>query len=127
VAVPTTAFPPGIYVTKIILDPPEPKSNELVQFSVVFHNTTGQPQTYRWFIKIFAPEQKNSFGETPKNTRVLPPGQWQLKGEPNWKTGTFFGCLFFTARVFWVNDDNQVFEFLSVDGKSVGKDFTVCP
>jgi len=100
-ALPTPVIPPGVYVTAIVLDPPAPKSNELAQFSVVFLNTTGQPQTYRWFVKIFAPEQRNSFGETPKNTRVLPPGQWQLKGEPNWKTGTFFGCLFFTARAFW--------------------------
>jgi hypothetical protein len=126
-ATPIPAAAPGIYVTALDMRTTELKSNDLAQFTPTFLNTTGQPQTIRWFIKIFKSDQIPSFGETPKNTSTLPFGASQFQAESNWKTGTFFGCLWFSAGVFWVDDNNQVIELLKPDGKPLRKDFSVCP
>lgn len=126
-ATPTLGIPPGVYATAIKVEPQSAKSNEKPQFTVTFLNTTGQSQKYRWFIKIFSPEQIPSFGETPKVENDIPPGTSQLKALSEWRTQTFFSCLSFTARVFWVNAENQVIEFLKPDRSSPGTEFSVCP
>ncbi len=126
-ATPLPAVAPGVYVVGITLNPVSPRSNETPQFSAQFLNTTGQPQTFKWFIKIFKSDQVPSYGETPKNQTEILPGTFQFNAESNWKTGTFFGCLFFTARVFWVDQDNKAIEFVMPDGKNSSKDFSVCP
>jgi len=126
-ATPAPSAPSGVYVTAIKIEPQSVKSNEMPQFTVTFLNTTGQTTKYRWFIKIFAPDQTPSFGETPKIESDIPPGTSQLKALSEWRTQTFFGCLFFTARVFWVDADNQVREFLKPDRVNPGAGFNVCP
>jgi hypothetical protein len=124
---PTLGISPGVYVTAIKIEPLSAKSNEMPQFTVTFLNTTGQTTRYRWFIKIFSPDQTPSFGETPKVESDISPGASQLKALSEWRTQTFFGCLFFTARVFWVDADNRVDELLKPDQSSPGTGFSVCP
>jgi hypothetical protein len=124
---PTPGISPSVYVTAIRIEPLSAKSNEMPQFTVTFLNTTGQTKRYRWFIKIFSPDQTPSFGETPKIESDIPLSTSQLKALSEWRTQTFFGCLFFTARVFWVDADNQVNEFLKPDQTSPGTGFSVCP
>jgi hypothetical protein len=126
-ATPTLGISPGVYVTAIKIEPLSAKSNEMPQFTVTFLNPTGQAKKYRWFIKIFSPDQTPSFGETPKMESDIPPSTSQLKALSEWRTQTFFGCLFHTARVFWVDADNQVNEFLKPDQSSPGTSFSVCP
>ena len=124
---PTLAIPPGIYVTAIKIEPAEARSDQAPVFTATFLNTTGQVQTYRWFVKIYTPDQPQSFGETPKVDSAIPSGTAQLKAAPEWKTRTFFGCLWFVARVFWVDQDNRVIEFLKPNGTSPATGFAVCP
>jgi hypothetical protein len=127
IATPTLGIPPGVYVSAIKIDPPSAKSNQVPQITVTFVNTTGQVKRYRWFIKIFAPDQTPSFGETPKVESDIAPATSQLKALSEWRTQTFFNCLSFTARAFWVDADNQVIEFLKPDRSSPGTGFSVCP
>ena len=123
----TPIFPPGVYVTAIKVDPSVAKPNQPPQFTVTFLNTTAQTQTFTWYIKIFAPDQQNSFGETTKITNDIPANTSQLAAIPNWQTQTFFGCLFFTARTFWADPNGGADEFLRPDGSSPGTTLSVCP
>jgi hypothetical protein len=118
---------PSVFVTAIKIDPPSARSNESPQFTVTFLNATGQPRPYRWFVKIYAPDQTPSFGETSKVGSVLPINTTQLKSASDWKTQTFFDCLSFVARAFWADADNQVHEFMKPDGSNPATAFTVCP
>ncbi len=121
--------PPGVYATAIRVDPAAPKRNAGVRFHVMFWNNTGSPQTYRWRIRIFEPDKRNSFGDTTPITSNLPNGVIELASSDNWKVGGPGDCLPFIARVFAIDPgNNQEFELLKPDasgGPAVG--FQVCP
>jgi hypothetical protein len=119
--------PPGVYVSAITIEPTEVRSDQSPQFSATFVNTTAQAQTYRWFIKVFAQDQSQSFGETPKLDSTIPTGVVQIKATSEWKTRTFFVCLWFVARAFWVDTDNHVVEFAKPNGPGGYTSFSVCP
>jgi len=123
----TPVIPPGVYVTAIKVDPSVAKSNQTPQFTVTFLNTTAQTQRFTWYIKIFAPDQQNSFGETTKITNDIPANSSQLPAIANWQTQTFFGCLPFTARAFWVDPNGDAVEFLRPTGSTLATAFSVCP
>jgi hypothetical protein len=123
----TPAVAPGVYVTAIKINPLSVPSNQTPQFSITFLNTTGIAQPYRWFVKIYEPDQPQSFGETSKVDNTIAIGTSQLAAPMDWKTQTFFSCLPFIARAFWVDQDNNVNEFLKPDGKSPATGFQVCP
>jgi len=117
----------SVFVTAVTASPSSARSNESPQFAVTFLNTTGQTQTYRWFVKVYGADPSRSFGETTKTDSDLPANTTQLKSASDWKTQTFFDCLPFTARVFWVDGENQVHEFQKPDGSNPTTTFTVCP
>jgi len=123
----TPAPPRSVFVTAIKIDPLSVRSNQSPHFTATFLNTTGQTQSYRWFVKIYTPDQSQSFGETSKVDNDIPPSTTQLKSASDWKTQTFFDCLSFIARVFWVDADNQVHEFLKPNGTNPATGLTVCP
>lgn len=129
----TPPSPPGVYVIGLAIDNPAAKSNDTPVFTATFLNTTGQTQTYTWYVKIFSPDQPSSFGETAKVPNNIPPGIAQFQAAANWKTRTFFGCLYFTARAFFwdtsgqINPFVQAYEFLKPDGSSLVTAFSVCP
>jgi hypothetical protein len=124
----TPVPPQSVFVTEIKVDRPTARSNEAPQFTATFLNTTGQMKTYRWFVKVYAPDDPSrSFGETSKVDSVLPINTTQLKSSSDWKTQSFFDCLSFVARVFWVDGENQVHEFQKLDGSNPAIPFTVCP
>ncbi len=125
--IPTPTIPPGVFVTAIKIDPTPAKSNEPPQFTVTFLNTTGKPQTYRWFVKIYAPNQPQSFGETSREDSAIAPNTSQLKSTSDWKTTTVLECMPLIARVFWVDQNNQVIEFMKLNGSSPATGFNVCP
>lgn len=128
-ASPTIAAPPGFWSTTITVDPPAPKRGTFATFSVTFLNTSGSSQTYRWFVKVFQPDQRNSFGETSKLSTTFPPGTTTLAAPADWKIGVIGDCLPFIARVFWVDPNDQtVHEFVKPDqsgGPAAG--FQECP
>lgn len=125
-ATPLPVIPSGVYVTALTIDPLQARSDQAPDFFVTFLNTTGQPQTYRWFIKIYS-NQPQSFGETPKLVGEVPVGIAMLQANSQWKTRTFFDCLWFTARVFWIDEENQVHEFSKPNATNLGTGFSVCP
>lgn len=127
VATATPAILPGVYATAIQIDPTPAKSEEAPQFTVAFLNTTGSAKTYRWFVKLYQQDQPQSFGETPKTASDIPTNTTQLKANSDWKTTTVVQCLFLIARVFWVDENNQVHEFLKPDGNNPATGFYVCP
>lgn len=123
--------PPGVYVTKIRLDPPAPKSGpDYVTFYATFQNTTGKMQQYKWLVKIYtADDSSHSFGETAALVSNIPPGTTELASAANWRTNPL-SCLPLTARVFFVNPDlgADPFEFKKPDGSAgVATNFQVCP
>ncbi len=122
----TPTIPPGIYVTAIQVEPTTPKSNQEPVFHVTFLNTTSRVQKYRWFVKIYKPEETSSFGETARGEREIPLKTSQLLSLASWKT-LIMECTPFIARVFWVDAENQVHELLKPDGNSPAKGFNVCP
>jgi hypothetical protein len=127
----TRAFPsatiwPGLFVAGVQLDPPEPKDRQTPTFKVTFLNTLGQTVQYRWFIKIFRPEQKQSFGETAKLNSDIPPGTTVLAAVPNWKGVAGEPCNAFTARVFYQAPDNTILEFPKPGGDTFAFYFWVC-
>jgi hypothetical protein len=126
-ATPTSTPPAGIFVSAIKIDPTPARSNDFPQFTVTFLNTTGQPQTYRWFIKVYMPDQPQSFGETSKIESVLAPKTSAVRAFSDWKTTVVLNCLFFIGRVFWVDENNQVHEFLKSNATSPATGFYVCP
>lgn len=126
-AKPTPTTLPGVFVTAVKIDPIAPRSNQDPRFIVTFLNTTGQAKPYRWFVKIYTPDQSPSFGETTRIDTDIPTKTSQLESGGGWKTQTYFDCLAFIARVFWVDQDHQVSEFLKPDGRSPATGFSVCP
>lgn len=117
----------GVFVTTLKIDPTPAKSNEAPLFTVTFLNTTGQPQAYRWFVKVYLPGQPQSFGETSRMDSDLPPNTPWVKSVSDWKTISLLQCTFFIARVFWADQNNQVTEFMRPDGSSPAAGFNVCP
>jgi hypothetical protein len=124
---PTPSIPAGVYATAIKIEPAPAKSDEPPQFTVTFLNTTGVTQTYRWFVKVYQQDQPKSFGETSKTDSDIPTHTAQLTAAADWKTTTVVQCLFLIARVFSVDDNNQVHEFLKPDGYNPATGFYVCP
>ncbi len=127
-ASPTIAAPPGIYAVSIRLDPASPKVNQFVTFYVTFLNNVGETKRFRWFVKIYRPDERNSFGETAKKDDDFPVGRIELQSQSNWRVGGFADCQPFFARAFWYDADTTlVTEFLKTDGQSVNTGFSVCP
>jgi hypothetical protein len=128
VATNTSVAPPGMYGVSIRLSPTTPKVNEFVTFYVTFLNNTGETKRFRWFVKIFRPDERNSFGETAKKDDDFPVGRIELQSPNNWRVGGFADCQPFFARAFWYDTDTTlVTEFLRTDGQSVNQGFSVCP
>ncbi len=127
-ATPTINAPPGVYVTNIRVSPPQPRRGENVTFFVTFLNTAGSPQSYRWVVLVYKPEQKNSFGESAPMLSMIPVGQTEQASSDNWAIRGGCDPTTMTARVFWVDSDNRKTEFLKPD-RSGGPahEFLSCP
>jgi hypothetical protein len=116
---------PGMYANTIQTDPKEPKSGYMT-FKVTFLNSTGGTVYLRWFVKIFEPDKRNSFGETAKVASTIPVGSVTVSSGNDW--GTKVGvCTTYVARVFWVDAANSIFEMNRSDGTSTASSFTICP
>lgn len=128
-ATPTINAPPGVWATAIRVDPTAPKRGQGVKFIVSFLNTTGTQQGFRWRVRIFEPDKRNSFGDTTPLDSSIPPGASELVSSDNWKVTGPGDCLAFFARVFQVDPNSkQESEFIKPDqsgGPAAG--FQVCP
>jgi hypothetical protein len=128
-ASPTIVAPPGFWAITITLDPPAPKRGTFVTFNVTFMNATGTSQTYRWFVKIYEPDKRNSFGETSKLTTTFQPGTTTLAAPADWKIGAVGDCQPYIARVFWEDFNSKVVtEFIKPDQSGgPAASFQECP
>ena len=125
----TISAPPGVWVISIRVDPVKPTRGQPATFFVTFLNTTGSAQTYRWRIRVFEPDKKNSFGDTATVDTSLPLGTSEQASANNWKVTGPGDCLTFLARVFSVDfSTRQETEFIKPDqsgGQAI--QFQVCP
>jgi hypothetical protein len=121
--------PPGVYATAIRVEPKDPKRGQFVKFVVTFLNTTATPQAYRWRIRIFEPDKRNSFGDTSPIDSTIPLGTSELASAENWRVGGPGDCMSFFARVFWIDPGSkQETEFSKPDGTGgPATAFQVCP
>ncbi len=128
-ASPTIHAPPGVYATSIRVDPKEPKRGAFVKFWVTFLNTTGIVQAYRWRIRIFEPDKRNSFGDTTPLDTNIPVGTSEFASMDNWRVTGPGDCLSFFARAFSVDPNSrQEAEFIKPDGSGgPAAQFSVCP
>lgn len=123
----TPQYPPGLYVAEIQVDPPEPKDRQVPTFKVTFLNTFEQPVNIRWFVKIYEPEGKQSFGETAKLESSMPVGTTTIDAPANWRAVGADPCRQFIARVFTEAADKSILEFPKPGGDSFHLYFSVCP
>jgi len=128
-ASPTIAAPPGVWALSIAVDPGSAKRGTFVVFNVTFLNTLQGPQAYRWFVKVFEPDKRNSFGETSKSNSNIALGVSTLQAPVDWKVGGPGDCLSFIARVFWEDPGSKVVtEFIKPDQTGgPAANFQVCP
>ncbi len=124
---PAAQYPPGLYVSSVQVDPPEPKDRQTPTFKVTFLNTFEQPINVRWFVKIYEPEGKQSFGETAKLDSSVPVGTTTIDAVANWRAVGGNPCRQFIARIFSETADKTVLEFPKPGGDSVHLYFSVCP
>ena len=124
----TISAPPGTWALAIAIDPASAKRGVFVSFNVTFLNSTGTPQGYRWFIKIYEPDARNSKGETSKLNSTFPPGTTTLQAPADWKINVS-DCTPYIARVYWEDfNSHQVTEFIKPDQSGgPAANFQVCP
>ncbi len=122
-----SGIPPGVYVGGMWLEPKEPKDGQYPTFNVSFINNTEGTLYYKWYVKIYEPDKKNSFGETAKVDSTLPRGITVVPSAANWKAVGGNPCRQFIARVFYVAPDKTILEFPKPGGDNLWHYFTVCP
>ncbi|MDE3091727.1 MAG: PD40 domain-containing protein, partial [Chloroflexota bacterium] len=122
----TPAVPPGVYVTAVRTDPAEVKNGQFPTFYVTFLNTLGITANYNWYIKIFEPDKKQSFGETAKVASQIPTGRNTFASVPNWKALGATTCKPYIARIFYVAPDNTILEFSKPEGDTFQFYLSIC-
>lgn len=126
-ASPAPQVAPGVYVTNLRIDPSQPMNGQNPTFYVSFLNTYSTPMTYTWFIKVFEPDKRQSFGEESKVGNVMPVGTSTFPSATNWKAPGEQPCRPFIARVFYyMAQENAVVEFSTPEGNAFLIDFKVC-
>jgi Tol biopolymer transport system component len=118
---------PGIYASVKETNPREPRSGQSIIFNVTFLNSTGGTVYQKWFVKIFEPDKKNSFGETAKVSSTIPVGSGVFSTGADWNPGRIGVCTTFIARVFGVDAANTIYELNKSDGSSTATSIAICP
>ena len=127
---PTISAPPGVWAVSVRVDPLKGTRGQPVNFYVTFLNNTSGPTTYRWRIRIFEPDKKNSFGDTATVDTSLPVGiSEQAAYKDSWKVTGPGDCISFFARAFSVDFSTKLeTEFLKPDQSGgPAAQFQVCP
>ena len=125
----TTVAPgSGLFVTSMRLDPAQPGHNQDIIFYPTFNNTSGIVQNYAW--KVFVYNAASPASPVLDTTSVQ--GAFATGTTTEGKAGSTyrFGatgnqCDYFFARVGFLEGDKRVF-FMSADGKTFEKGFSIC-
>ncbi len=125
--------PPGLYVTKLQLDPAQPNFGDQVGFKVTIMNTTGDLKVLRWLVKIFkctqdpcaADDFRRSFGETMSMETQFVPGSLEVTAPKNWTTG--IGACTYVAQPHYIDPvTQQVLPFPQTNGQPLYYVFKMC-
>ncbi len=126
-APPTPVIPSGLYVTTLDIVPETPTRGLELDFYATFANTTGVVQNFRWVTYIYRPDSPvKAFGQTTTTSSSVTIGAHTQKSQGFWKLPLGGPCENFTARVVWMDQNNQTTPFLRPDGQPLEKSFTVC-
>lgn len=125
---PTTInAPPGLYVTAIRVDPPEPHAGNQITFYANFLNTMGSVQQYRWCVEIYTPDDlRRSKGITTCTNQDIPEGASEL-ASTGWNQERIGGCVLYLAYPIWEDQARARTRFPKPEGGDIWKDFTLCP
>ena len=124
-----SAAPPGLYVTSMRLDPPQPTHTQSISFYVSFLNTASGDQNVKWVILIYrADNPTRSFSQTAVNQTAFSSGATADFAAPgSFKLGsTGNTCDYFSARVDQIDANNKETDMTTPDGKTFEKGFTIC-
>lgn len=122
----TPTFQPGVYVTAMRIDPPQPKRRFDMTFLATFLNTTGAVQNYRLVAFVYRPDQTRPMGQSFTNAVSIPPGTSELPA-PGWVLTGPGGCEDFTVRMGWVDEQKHETIFNLPGGQVFQIPVTVCP
>jgi hypothetical protein len=127
-AVPTKPLlAPGVYVTNIRPEPPNPKNVESIRFFVSFQNTAG-PLKFQWCVYIFPAGQRGPIGQTSCNQWVdFPLGSYEYATLNTWHLGPGQPCTDLFVQVQGIETDGKRLIFKTAEGKENGMYFRVCP
>lgn len=122
----TVALPPGVYVTNLVVQPPQPRSADDITFVGTFENSTGQLQQYNWCVEIFRPDDvSKSVGITTCRTFDVTQGTSQGTAS-GWKVREG-ACTQYLARAISEDQAKARSAFLKPDNQPFWLNFTVCP
>lgn len=125
-ASPTANVSPGIYVTSLRVEPPEPKSADDIVFYATMLNTTGQAQQFDLCVEIFNPDSlKRSVGITTCRPQPVAEGTSEVPTN-GWKTREG-SCVQYLAKAIFEDQTKARVTFLKPDGDNFWLNFTVCP
>ncbi len=124
---------PGIYVTKLVLDPPAPNFGDAIGFKVTLLNSTGQGQTYRWLVKVFqcsqnpcvAEDFRKSFGESTSQDSTIPTGTTELTAPKHLSIG-LGACTYVAMPHYYDPITQQPTPFLQTNGQPMYYVFSLC-
>ncbi|MGB8645043.1 MAG: hypothetical protein WCF84_07380 [Anaerolineae bacterium] len=117
---------PGIYVSRITMDPIPLPNGEPPNFNVTFVNTTGAPYPYKWFIQIYRGDTNKRFGDTKWRNMNIDPGTNTLAAVQGWSVKVRGGCEPYYAQAEYVADDGSRVAFPNLSGNIARVAFNVC-
>lgn len=119
--------PPGVYVTALRVDPPEPRAGSPITFYSNFLNTMGSPQQYRYCVEIFTPDDlRRSKGITTCTQQEIPAGESEIPST-GWNQQQVGGCILYLAYPIWEDGARARTRFQKPEGGEIWKDFNLCP
>lgn len=124
---PTPVIPAGLYGTSLDLVPDPPTRGINLEFYATFANTTSAVQNFRWIVYLYRSDNPiKSYGETTVTSSSIPLGAQTQKSLGYWKLPLGGPCENFTARVAWIDQNNQSAPFRRPDGTVDERAITVC-
>ena len=130
---PTPAAPPGVYVTKIVTDPPAPDFGQGIGFRVTFFNNTGSVQHYNWKVKIFKCSGactsddlaiNKSIGESIPVDSNVALGSSEQYIRPEYRVGG--GVCTLVLNVYYFDNNTNLVPFTMPDGKQLFQNLNMC-
>ncbi|TAH50703.1 MAG: hypothetical protein EYC68_12765 [Chloroflexota bacterium] len=124
----TPNLAPAVYVTRIQVDPPAPKSKPAeFLFKVAFLNTVGENVNYpRWRVLIFPKGQAKPVGDPQGASKTIVNGASEQTTEV-WSIRVTGACETFTAQPIWEDENGKQTALPQPDGKNIVLEFQVCP